>query len=77
MYFSNEALKNMSDMELSVGLEAIQAEIRKREKEKRECLINKFHEVWKEMKTAHISIIYCEPDEEEVELYDWDNFSFG
>lgn len=76
MYFSSEVLKNMSDMELSVGLEAIQAEIHKRENEKREYLINKFHELWKEMKMAHISITYCEPDEEEVGLYDWDNFSF-
>lgn len=75
MYFSNEALKNMSDMELSVGLECIQAEIQKRQVQKRELLIKKFHEVWQEMKTARISISYNDP-EMEIELDDWNGFSF-
>lgn len=76
MCFSDQALQNMSDMELSVGLEAIQREIQKRDKQRRERLIERFHEIWKLMKTAHISITYCEPDEEEIKLYDWDCFSF-
>lgn len=77
MYFSSEALANMSDMELSVGLECIQKEIQKRETEKRNHLIEKFHELWKEMKTAHVHVFYCEPEEEEIQLYDWDNFYFS
>lgn len=76
MYFSEQTLQNMSDMELSVGLECIQKEIQKRETEKRNCLIERFHELWKEMKTARIQIAYCEPEEEEIRLYNWDNFYF-
>ncbi len=77
MYFSSEALANMSDMELSVGLESIQAEIQKRETKKRNDLIEKFHALWKEMKIAHIHVEYCELGEEQIQLYDWDNFYFS
>jgi len=77
MYFSQQALEHMSDMELSVGLEAIQQEMQKRQEAKRNLLIEKFHELWKEMKMAKISIYYGEPDEESIQLYDWDGFDFG
>lgn len=76
MYFSQEALNHMSDMELSVGLEAIQQEIQKRQEVKKKALIEKFHEVWKEMRLAKITIQYEEIDEEMIELYDWSCFRF-
>lgn len=77
MYFSRQTLENMSDMELSVGLEAIQREMKKRQEAKKQLLIEKFHELWKEMKQAEIPIYYGEPDEDPIQLYVWDDFYFG
>jgi len=73
------SFENLTDAELANLRDAINTEVTRRENQRREKLIEDFHEAWYKLREARIEVKYYEDDWDDgnyTRLSEWDSFDF-